>query len=290
MNELPVQYIWTEPSKLFHKVFTSIHFNMTFLHRAHFLTLLMERWASVHISTSVVVQRDKYITSLSSSLNEQLEGANIKAQSPSSQPARSRSLRSTSKNIRSLWGAEAARTRLAMQSCKQSCLEHLSWAAPSTHGIPQARHRKSWKQLANSTYFLQAYPSPGGCCTPRSPWRGAGEELLPASAHSSPSPILSNAGALPLGCLIWLPLQKAQKESGTVWIISERSYFCFFLLSKPASTSNSLTSLPVFFLSADTSLQCIKSSLSLLHIFKHWIRWCLWQAGGSASSFHTGKV
>lgn len=173
---------------------------------------------------------------------------------------------------------------------RAASLEHLSRAAPSPHSIPQTRHRKSWKQLANSTYFLQACPSPGGCCAPWSPWRGAGEELLPGSAHSSPSPTLSKAGALPLGCLIWLPLQKAQKESGTVWMISERSYFCLFLLSKPAITSNSLTSLPVLFLSADTSLQSIKSSLSLLHIFKHWIRWCLWQAGGSASSFHTGKV
>lgn len=155
---------------------------------------------------------------------------------------------------------------------------------------PTDRAQKNLKQPANNTYLLQARPSPGGCCSPRSPWRGAGEELLPGSAHGAPSPTLSKAGALPLGCLIWLPLQKAQKEPGTVWVISERSYFCLFLLSKPEITSNSWTSLPVFFLSADTSLQCVKSGLSLLHIFKRWIRWCLWQAGGSASSFHTGKV
>lgn len=193
----------------------------------------------------------------------------IKAQSPSSKPACSGSLRSTSKNIHAFWGAEAAWTRLAMWSCKHSSLEHLSWAAPSRHGIPQTQHRKTCNQPANSTYFLQADPSPGGCSTPQTPWKGAGQELLPGSAHSSPSPTLRKAGALPLGCLIWLPLQKAQKEPGTVWMISERSYFCLFLLSKPAITSNSLTSLPVFSLSADTSLQCVKSSISLLYIFKH---------------------
>lgn len=113
---------------------------MTFLHKAHFLTLLMDRWASVHISTSVLLQREKYIPSLSISLNEELEGANIKAQSPSSQPARSRSLRGTPKNIHSLWGAEAAWTRLARQSC-QPGTPLLGCSIPTQHPTDTAQKK-----------------------------------------------------------------------------------------------------------------------------------------------------
>lgn len=123
-------------------------------------------------------------------------------------PACSRSLGSTCKSIHSLRGAEDKAGQAELQ---KQLPEHLSWAAPSTH-----RHGTEKPESSRQTAptFSGRVLSPGGRCTPQSPWRGAGEELQPSSAHSSPSPTLSKAGALPLGCLIWLPLQKAQKETG----------------------------------------------------------------------------
>lgn len=172
----------------------------------------MERWASVHISTSVLEQREKSIPSLSSSLNEQLQGADITAQSPSSKPAVAGPQEAAPRASTHFEGLRLPGQGWLCRAASTAPWNTSPGLLPCTHGIPRTRHTKTWKQLANSTYFIQGDPSPGGCCTPWSPWRGAGQELLPGSAHSSPSPTLSKTGALPLGCLIWLPLQKAQKE------------------------------------------------------------------------------
>lgn len=245
----------------------------------------MERWASLHISTSVLEQREKYIPSLSSSLNEQLEGANIKAQSSSSQaslqqvPGKHLQEHSfTSGCWGQGWPGRAAKaaawtpfpgllhphTDTAQKNLKAAGKQHL--LSPGVSSLPAAAaHRRVPGEVQERS------------CSPALPTA----PQVPPWARQEPS-----LWAALYGC----PCKRHRKKPGTVWVISERSYFCLFLLSKPEITSSSWTSLPVFSLSADTSLWCDKSSLSLLHIFKPWIRWCLRQAGGSASSFHTGKV